>query len=127
MWHGRGTAPGHGGGVTVRTDAPNWTPCPGQHWRVVAFAEDPGGVKTSDPVWLSSGGWEGPGFVVGLAAGQAVVEAAKQPVEQVALGGGVLVAGGLAAVVVGAGAGGGGPGSERPEASRPAPAPGFSP
>jgi len=34
-----------------------------------------------------------------------VVEAAKHPVEEVALGGGVSVAGGAAAVVVGAGAG----------------------
>jgi hypothetical protein len=69
-------------------------------------------VKTSDAVKLSSclgdflgGGGEGGGFVVVLAGGQAVPEAAEQASEQVALGGGVPVAGGLAAVVVGAGAG----------------------
>src|SRR5262249_46877440 len=38
----------------------------------------------------------------------------EEPVEQVALGGGVPVAGGAAAVVVRAGAGGGGEGGERP-------------
>jgi hypothetical protein len=65
-------------------------------------------VKTSDAVKLSSclgdflgGGGEGGGLVVVLAGGQAVVEAA----EEVALGGGVPVAGVFAAVVVGAGAG----------------------
>ena len=69
-------------------------------------------VKTSDAVKLSSclrdflgGGGEGGGFVVVLAGGQAVVEAAEQAAEQVALGGGVPVAGVFAAVVVGAGAG----------------------
>jgi hypothetical protein len=40
-----------------------------------------------------------------LAGGQAVVQAAEEPVEQVALGGGVPVSGVAAAVVVGAGAG----------------------
>ena len=68
--------------------------------------------ETSDAVKLSSclAGFagcvgEGGGFVVVLAGGQAVVEAAEQASEQVALGGGVPVAGGFAAVVVGAGAG----------------------
>jgi hypothetical protein len=45
------------------------------------------------------------GLVVGLVGVEAVVEAAEQPVEQVALGGGVAIAGGSAPVVVGAGAG----------------------
>ena len=48
---------------------------------------------------------EGDGLVVGLAGGQAVVQAADEAVEQVALCGGVVVAGLSAAVVVGAGAG----------------------
>jgi hypothetical protein len=50
-------------------------------------------------------GGECGGFVVVLAGDQAVVQAAEQPAEQVALGGGVPVAGVLAPVVVGAGAG----------------------
>jgi len=69
-------------------------------------------MKTSHALILSSGAavgrllcWEGDGFVVGLAGVQAVVLAAQQPVEQVALGGDVAVPGGFAAVVVGAGAG----------------------
>jgi len=49
--------------------------------------------------------WEGDGFVVGLTGVQAVVQAAQEPVEQVALGGDVAVSGGLAAVVVGSGTG----------------------
>ena len=68
--------------------------------------------KTSDAVKVSSrlgkffgGGGECDGFVVVLAGDQAVVQAAEQACEQVALGGGVPVAGGLAPVVVGAGAG----------------------
>jgi hypothetical protein len=72
----------------------------------------PTSVKTSDAVKLSSclagfPGWVGEGgrLVVVLAGGQAVMQAAGQASEQVALGGGVPVAGGLAAVVVGAGAG----------------------
>jgi hypothetical protein len=40
-----------------------------------------------------------------LTGGQAVVEAAEQAVEEVALGSGVTVTGVFAAVVVGAGAG----------------------
>jgi len=40
-----------------------------------------------------------------LAGGQAVVQAAEQAAEQVALGGGVPVAGIFAAVIVGTGAG----------------------
>jgi hypothetical protein len=48
---------------------------------------------------------EGAGFVVVLAGEQAVVQAAEQPAEQVALGGGVAVAGVTAPVVVAAGAG----------------------
>jgi len=71
------------------------------------------GDETSEAVRLSSCfgvcggcGWgEGGGFVVVLAGGQAVVQAAQEPVEQVALGGGVPVPGVAAAVVVGAGAG----------------------
>ena len=50
-------------------------------------------------------GGECGGFVVVLAGYQAVPEAAEKAAEQVALGGGVPVAGLLAAVVVGAGAG----------------------
>jgi hypothetical protein len=69
--------------------------------------------KTSHaPVLSSSAGldgvWrcgEGGGFVVGLAGVQAVVQAAQEPVEQVALGGDVPVPGVLAAVVVRAGTG----------------------
>jgi hypothetical protein len=45
---------------------------------------------------------EGDGLLVGLAGGQAVVQAADEAVEQVALCGGVVVAGLSAAVVVGA-------------------------
>jgi hypothetical protein len=69
-------------------------------------------VETSDAVKLSScragllgGGGEGDGFVVVLASDYAPVEAAEQAAEQVALGGGVPVAGVAAAVVMGAGAG----------------------
>ena len=70
-------------------------------------------METSDAFNLSSrgdvglvgGGGEGGVFVVELAGGEAVVEAAEEPAEQVALGGGVPVAGLAAAVVVGAGAG----------------------
>ena len=69
-------------------------------------------VKTSDAVKLSSclgdflgGGGEGGGLVVVLAGEQAVVEAAEEAAGEVALGGGVPVAGVFAAVVVGAGAG----------------------
>jgi DDE superfamily endonuclease len=70
------------------------------------------GDETSDAVKLSScladflpGDGEGDGFVVVLAGGQAVPQAAEQAAEQVALGGGVPVAVVAAAVVVGAGAG----------------------
>jgi len=69
-------------------------------------------VKTSDAVKLSScpprlagGGGEGGGLVVFAAGGQAVVQAAEEAAEQVALGGGVPVAGVFAPVVVGACAG----------------------
>jgi hypothetical protein len=70
-------------------------------------------METSDAFNLSSrgdvglvgGGGEGGVFVVELAGGEAVVEAAEEPAEQVALGGGVPVAGLAAAVVVGAGTG----------------------
>jgi hypothetical protein len=68
--------------------------------------------QTSDAVKLSSclgkfflGGGEGGGLVVVLPGDQAVPEAAEQAAEQVALGGGVPVAGVFAAVVVGSGAG----------------------
>ena len=68
--------------------------------------------ETSDAVSMSScllkfavGAGEGCGFVVVLAGGQAVVEAAEQAAEQVALGGGVPVSVGSAAVVVAACAG----------------------
>jgi len=54
-------------------------------------------------VWL--GAREGGGLVVVLAGEQAVVEAAEEAREEVALCGGVPVSGGLAPVVVGAGAG----------------------
>ena len=71
------------------------------------------GSKTSDAVCLSScgglcrgyGAGEGGVFVVVLAGGQAVVQAAEEPSEEVALGGGVPVAVGFAPVVVGSGAG----------------------
>jgi len=69
-------------------------------------------VKTSDAVKLSScsvrlfgGGGEGDVFVVVLAGGEALVQAAEETAEQVALCGGVPVAGIAAPVVVGAGAG----------------------
>jgi hypothetical protein len=72
------------------------------------FAAD----ETSDAVKLSSclgkfflGGGEGGGLVILAAGGQAVPEAAEQAAGQVALGAGVPVAVGAAAVVVGAGAG----------------------
>jgi hypothetical protein len=72
--------------------------------------------KTSHALNLSSGGrrggrsglfgrGEGEVFVVERSGGQAVVQDADHAVEQVALGGGMAVAGGLASVVVGAGAG----------------------
>ena len=70
------------------------------------------GDETSDAVKLSSclgkffrSGGEGGGLVILAAGGQAVPEAAEQAAEQVALGAGVPVAVGAAAVVVGAGAG----------------------
>src|SRR5215472_12727066 len=69
-------------------------------------------VKTSDAVKLSSccgeflcGLGEGDVLVVVLPGGQAAVQAAEEPSEEVALGGGVPVAAVAAAVVVGAGAG----------------------
>jgi hypothetical protein len=70
-------------------------------------------MKTSHAVVLSSCGLVAGGlvsgkgelFVVGLGGGQAVMEAADEVVEQVALGGDVSLTGGSAAVVVGAGAG----------------------
>jgi hypothetical protein len=68
--------------------------------------------KTSDAIKLSSclrkffrGGGEGDVLVVVLSGGQAAVQAAEEAAEQVALGGGVPVAGVFAPVVVGAGAG----------------------
>jgi hypothetical protein len=72
--------------------------------------------KTSHALKVSSGGRRSGGrggcgrrecgvFVVGLAGVEAVVQAADESVEQVALGGGVSVAGGSASVVVGSGAG----------------------
>ena len=70
------------------------------------------GVKTSHAVNLSSGGCgtgvgggECGALVVLGSGGEAVVQDAEHAVEQVALGGDVSVAGGFAAVVVGAGAG----------------------
>ena len=73
-------------------------------------------MKTSDAVKLSSGLPEFVGragecdvLVVVLAGGQAAVQTAEEPSEQVALGGGVPVAVVAAAVVVGAGRGGEGP------------------
>jgi hypothetical protein len=69
-------------------------------------------LETSDAVKLSScsvrlfgGVGEGDVFVVMLAGGEALVQAAEEAAEQVALGGGVPVAGVAAPVVVGAGAG----------------------
>jgi hypothetical protein len=50
------------------------------------------------------GSWEGGLLVVVLAGGQAVVQAAQEAAEQVALGGGVPVTVALAPVVVGSGA-----------------------
>jgi hypothetical protein len=49
-------------------------------------------------------GGKGGGFSRRLAGGQAVVEAAEEAAEEVALGGGVPVSGLAAPVVVGAGA-----------------------
>ncbi len=54
-------------------------------------------------VWLVGGG-ECDVFVVVLSGLQAVVQTSEESVEQVALGGGVTVAGGFASVVVGSGA-----------------------
>jgi hypothetical protein len=51
------------------------------------------------------GGGEGDVLVVVLSGVQAVVQAAEEAVEDVALGGGVTIAGGFALVVVGSGAG----------------------
>ena len=73
----------------------------------------PDAMKTSHALSLSSrrgggcvvGGGEGDVLVVVLAGVQAVVQAAEESVEEVALGGGVAVAGGFAFVVVGSGAG----------------------
>jgi len=70
-------------------------------------------MKTSHALNLSSCGAVGglvdrrerDAFAVGLAGVQAVVQDADEPVEQVALGGGVSFAGGSAPVVVGSGAG----------------------
>src|SRR5437763_1231295 len=60
-----------------------------------------GAVQTSHAVKVSSrsllgsgrGCWEGDVLVVGLSGIEAVVQAAQQPVEQIALGGGVPVTG----------------------------------
>ena len=78
---------------------------------LIAEADNPA-RKTSDAVKLSSclgkffrSGGEGDVLVVVLSGGQAAVQAAEEAAEQVALGGGVAVAGVFAAVVVGAGAG----------------------
>jgi hypothetical protein len=54
---------------------------------------------------LADGCREGDVLVVVLAGLEAVMEAADEAVEQVALGGDVVVAGGFAAVVGGSGAG----------------------
>ena len=79
---------------------------PGQPRAELAAPQTSDAVKLSScPGKFSGGGGEGDGFVVVLAGGQAVVEAAEQASEQVALGGGVPVSGVAAAVVVGAGAG----------------------
>ena len=78
---------------------------------LIAEADNPA-RKTSDAVKLSSclgkffrSGGEGDVLVVVLSGGQAAVQASEEAAEQVALGGGVAVAGVFAAVVVGAGAG----------------------
>jgi transposase len=80
-------------------------------------------METSQARKLSSGGlrrgvagWrEGDVLVVVLPGLESVVEAAQEPSGQVALGGGVPVAGGFAPVVVGPGARRGGEGRERPD------------
>jgi hypothetical protein len=84
----------------------------GRDPRWLQLADGKAAGKTSDGVKLSScsarlfgGGGEGDGFVVVLSGEQAVVQAAEEAGEQVALGGGVPVAGVFAPVVVGAGAG----------------------
>ena len=81
-------------------------------WPELAGRVEQRAAQTSDAVKLSSccgkflcGVGEGDGLVVVLAGGQAAVEAAEEPSEEVALGGGVPVAGLAAAVVVGACAG----------------------
>jgi hypothetical protein len=78
---------------------------------LISEADNPA-QKTSDAIKLSSclrkffrGGGEGDVLVVVLSGGQAAVQAAEEAAEQVALGGGVPVAGVFAPVVVGAGAG----------------------
>src|SRR5512133_2136885 len=74
--------------------------------------------QTSDSRIGSSGGGQGRGkgfgVAVCLASGQAVVELAEEPVEQVTEGCGVAVADASSAVVVGAGGGGVGDGHEGP-------------
>ncbi len=78
-----------------------WAPVISVRWRKTSD-----GVKLSScPARLLGGGGECDGFVVMLAGDQAVVQAAEQAAEEVALGGGVPVAGVFAPVVVGAGAG----------------------
>jgi hypothetical protein len=72
----------------------------------VAADEASDAVKLSSCAGKFAGGvGEGCGFVVVLAGDQAVVEAAEEPAEQVALGGGVPVSVGSAAVLVAADAG----------------------
>jgi hypothetical protein len=64
-----------------------------------------GWIRLSGCLGQGRAGGECGGFVVVLAGDQAVVEAAEHAAGQVALGGGVPVAGMAAVVVVGAGAG----------------------
>lgn len=74
---------------------------------------NPDAMKTSHALMVSScdvlagcqDRREGDVGVAALAALEAMVETADEPVEQVALGGDVAVAGGSATVVVGSGAG----------------------
>ena len=95
-----------------RRDSQTYWACRNALCQVLSTAGNRAAPETSDAVKLSSCpagllgcGGECSGFVVVLAGGQAVVEAAEEAAEQVALGSGVPVSGIAAAVVVGAGAG----------------------
>jgi hypothetical protein len=103
---------GSEGGAWLDGDAAEAVACDAAMAPIVTGDVNIDALETSDAVKLSSclgdflgGGGEGGGLVVVLAGEQAVVEAAEEAAEEVALRGGVPVAGVFTAVVVGAGAG----------------------